>query len=199
MGYRLDIQLLRAFAVIVVVLYHLEIPFFNKGFLGVDVFFVISGFLMAVLYKEGQSIEFLKRRVRRLLPPYAAVLLISVVFGALMLLPKELGQLVKQSLYSIFFTANIGFWTENSYFASNQFQPLLHLWSLGVEVQYYLFVPLILWLFRKHQLSIVILALISFFSLLASSSCFGENVFFYDAAPSLGVLDWSCSGTVSNR
>lgn len=162
MGYRIDIQLLRAFAVILVVLYHLKIPFFSKGFLGVDVFFVISGFLMAVLYKDGQPVDFLKRRVRRLLPPYVGVLLATMLVGMLMLLPNELSQLNEQSTYSVFFAANIGFWSEASYFSSSEFKPLLHLWTLGAEVQYYFFVPLILWLFRKHKLSILVLALGSF-------------------------------------
>ena len=102
MGYRLDIQLLRALAVILVVLFHLEVPFFGKGFLGVDIFFVISGFLMAVLYKDGQPVEFLKRRVRRLFPPYVAVLLVTIAAGSFILLPNELYQLNEQSVYAAF-------------------------------------------------------------------------------------------------
>lgn len=162
MGYRLDIQLLRAFAVILVVLYHLEVAFFSKGFLGVDIFFVISGFLMAILYKKGQPLEFLKRRVRRLLPPYVAVLLLTMLVGMFVLLPNELSQLNEQSIYSAVFAANIGFWTESTYFNSSGFNPLLHLWTLGAEAQYYLLVPLILWLFYKKKISILILALGSF-------------------------------------
>ena len=173
MGYRLDIQLLRALAVILVVLFHLEVPFFGKGFLGVDIFFVISGFLMAVLYKDGQPVEFLKRRVRRLFPPYVAVLLVTIAAGSFILLPNELYQLNEQSVYAAFFTSNIGFWNENSYFNSSGFKPLLHLWTLGVEAQYYLFVPLIMWFFRKHSLSTIVLALGSFVlcALCLSSIC----------------------------
>lgn len=158
MGHRSDIQLLRAFAVIIVVLYHLEMPFFSKGFLGVDVFFVISGFLMAVLYQQGRPLEFFKRRVRRLLPPYVAVLLSTMVVGLVLLYPNELDQLTEQSLYSAFFSANLWFWSENSYFSSSGFRPLLHLWTLGVEAQYYLFVPLIMWFFFMQKWSLLVLA-----------------------------------------
>lgn len=162
MGYRLDIQLLRALAVILVVLYHLEIPFFNKGFLGVDIFFVISGFLMAVLYKQGQPVEFFRRRIRRLFPPYIVVLITTIILGLLILLPNEIYQLKKQALYSAFFSSNIGFWSDNSYFDSSGFKPLLHFWTLGVEAQYYLFVPLIMFFVSKNKLSIFIFAIVSF-------------------------------------
>lgn len=162
MKFRNDIQILRAFAVTLVVLYHLEVPFFSKGFLGVDIFFVISGFLMAVLYKEGQPVEFFKRRVRRLLPPYAVVLISTMLFGMFFLFPGELTQVNEHAMYSVFFIENFGAWSETAYFSSSGFKPLLHLWTLGAEAQYYLFIPLILWIFRKHKLSTLALALGSF-------------------------------------
>lgn len=166
MKYRFDIQILRGIAVLLVVLFHLGIESIASGFLGVDVFFVISGFLMAVLYKNGSAIDFLVRRAKRLLPAYYVVILCTLIISFLVNTPNESNQVVTQAIYSSTFMANIGFWLQNSYFSKSDYNPLLHLWSLGVEIQFYLLVPLLAYTFQKIRFSLI-------FSLLASITlCF---------------------------
>lgn len=150
MTYRKDIQILRGIAVLLVVLFHLEMAGFASGFLGVDVFFVISGYLMAMMYQPQHKVAFFLKRAKRLLPAYF-VTIGATVFGATLLVtPNDYQQVVNQSWFAVFFASNIGFWSENSYFDKAAFKPLLHLWSLGVEIQFYLWVPVFYWLFKKH-------------------------------------------------
>lgn len=149
---RNDIQILRAIAVIFVVLFHLEIAGIESGFLGVDVFFVVSGFLMAILYKPGETKKFFSRRAKRLIPAYFMTVILTLLASIFIVLPSELGQVATQSIYSLFFANNIGFWMQNSYFSKSDFNPLLHLWSLGVEIQFYLIVPVLVWFFRKSKI-----------------------------------------------
>lgn len=166
MNKRNDIQILRALAVIFVVLFHLEITGIESGFLGVDVFFVVSGFLMAILYKPGEMKNFLTRRARRLLPAYFATIFLTLLASIFIVLPSELGQVATQSIYSLFFANNIGFWMQNSYFSKSDFNPLLHLWSLGVEIQFYLIVPILVWFFRKSRIFLPLILMGSFLSCL---------------------------------
>lgn len=163
MEFRKDVQILRGLAVAFVVLFHLEIAGLASGFLGVDVFFVISGFLMAILYKKGEVKKFFERRAKRLIPAYFATVIFTLVAALFFVYPSELNQVVTQSIYSLFFANNIGFWMQNSYFSKSDFNPLLHLWSLGVEIQFYLIVPLLVWFFRKSRffLPLAILASLS--------------------------------------
>lgn len=161
---RNDIQILRALAVIFVVLFHLEIAGIESGFLGVDVFFVVSGFLMAILYKAGETKKFFERRAKRLLPAYFTTVVITLIASIFIVLPSELGQVTTQSIYSIFFANNFGFWMQNSYFSKTDFNPLLHLWSLGVEIQFYLIVPLLVWFFRKSKIFLPLILIGSFLS-----------------------------------
>ena len=150
MHFRDDIQILRALAVIAVVLYHLKVPGFASGFLGVDLFFVISGFLMERLYDPSKgALAFYRRRARRLLPAYYVTILVTLIAAFFITIPPEFNQVGEQAVYAAFFGSNIGFWTHEGYFNKFDFSPLLHLWSLGVELQFYLIVPLILWVRSK--------------------------------------------------
>lgn len=152
MEIRQDIQILRGLAVTFVVLFHLETIGLSSGFLGVDVFFVVSGFLMAILYKQGEAKKFLERRAKRLLPAYFTTIIATLTASLFIVFPSELHQVTTQTIYSLLFSNNIGFWMQNSYFSKSDFNPLLHLWSLGVEIQFYLIVPLLVWFFRKSKI-----------------------------------------------
>ncbi len=178
MTFRNDIQILRAIAVIFVVLYHLELPGFGNGLLGVDMFFAISGYLMYRIYNFDQGASgFYARRVRRLLPAYTATVLCTLAACFLIVQPSDFGQVAEQSLYAGLFASNIGFWSQNTYFSTVDFKPLLHLWSLAVELQFYLFVPLIMLLDRwnKYILPLLVagsLALCLFLLLISPNASF---------------------------
>ena len=166
--YRPDIDGLRAVACLGVVLYHAFPGYVNGGFIGVDVFFVISGYLIsAILYKNlfnperpGRIglVDFYIRRVRRILPALIVVLAFVAVVGYFFLLPGEyenLGQHIAGG--SIYISNFILFWEYGSYFNADAItKPLLHLWSLGIEEQFYLVFPLFLWLAFMWRISLVV-------------------------------------------
>ena len=155
MKFRTDIQILRGIAVLYVVLFHLRSQSLQSGFLGVDVFFVISGFLMSVLYDIKDVKGFFIRRAKRLLPAYFVVIIATLLFTFIITTPNEANQVVSQSIYGSSFLSNIGFWLQNSYFSKSEFNPLLHLWSLGVEIQFYLVVPILAYFFLKVRFSLI--------------------------------------------
>jgi len=164
--HRYDIQILRGIAVLLVVLYHLQTPFLNNGFLGVDIFFVISGFLMAKIYNSQQSNfnKFYLQRLDRLLPAYAFTIILTLIASIFILVPVDFDQLFEQAISANFFTANILFWTQTSYFEHSSFKPLLHLWSLGVEAQFYLLVPFIYPFLRTRKYTFLLIIIVSFLS-----------------------------------
>ena len=173
-NYRSDIYGLRALAVLSVVSYHTAPGWLSGGFVGVDIFFVISGYLISLiifksLQKNSFSIKnFYFRRVKRIFPATILVLSFFLILGWFLLLPDEYLLLGKHSAAGGAFISNFILWSESGYFDVNAFyKPLLHLWSLGIEEQYYLFWPIVicsLWRYGKNKVLIVILviAIISF-------------------------------------
>jgi len=149
--YRHDVNALRALAVIAVVLYHMGYSALNGGFIGVDVFFVISGYLMTGIVIRGLELEnfslldYYKSRARRIAPALSLVCIAALVVGFFIAIPKDYFQLSKHSLSSLLFFSNVTYMMESSYFdASSHDKWLLHTWSLSVEWQFYLAYPIIL-------------------------------------------------------
>ena len=161
-NYRPDIDGLRAIAVLGVLLFHVGAPFASGGFVGVDVFFVISGYLITQLIwnqlKDNRFsfTQFYIRRARRLLPALFFSLLLSTVFAVQLLPPQALIHFFRALFASTISLSNIYFWNNTGYFDIDaKSNPLLHIWSLSVEEQFYLFWPAILvFIFtRKNRLA----------------------------------------------
>ena len=153
MRYRRDVDGLRAVAVLSVLLFHAGLPGFPGGFVGVDVFFVISGFVItgglidAVDAGHFSIASFYIRRFRRILPALVAVLLATSVAVILLLSPQASEDFASSLLATAAFASNIYFWRKSGYFdALSGGRPLLHTWSLAVEEQFYIVIPLALWL-----------------------------------------------------
>lgn len=171
--YRPDIDGLRAIAVLAVVAFHAFPNWIKGGFIGVDIFFVISGYLISTIIFESLDkgtfsfSEFYSRRIKRIFPALILVLVSCFVFGWFTLLADEFQQLGKHIAAGASFISNIVFWNEAGYFDNAaDTKPLLHLWSLGIEEQFYIVWPLLLWVAWKRNFNLltitVVFAIISF-------------------------------------
>ena len=152
-SYRPDIDGLRALAVLAVVIFHFNKQWLPGGFVGVDIFFVISGYLITgIIFKQAAKgefsfVDFYIRRARRILPAAFLLIFVTVIFGLAFMVPMDAKDLASSAVASIFSVSNVYFWKylDVSYFAaSSDMVPLLHMWSLGVEEQFYLVWPALL-------------------------------------------------------
>lgn len=173
MRYRPEIDGLRAIAVIPVILFHAGVQLFSGGFVGVDIFFVISGYLITtIILTELETsrfslLKFYERRARRILPALYVVMASCLPFAWLWLMPSDAKEFSNSVMAVLAFTSNIFFWQNSNYFdAGSDLKPLLHTWSLGVEEQFYVLFPIFLMLAwrlgRKRIVGLLtILALLS--------------------------------------
>ena len=158
-SFRLDINALRALSVLAVLGYHLKLPGFAGGFVGVDVFLVITGYLMTGkvltdLAAGRYSLwSFGMMRMRRIYPALAVVVLSTAVVGWFVTLPGEVSRHLRQACYALVALSNFAFDADNGYFAmAAQTKPLLHTWSLAIEWQFYIWMPLVVALVWRHAL-----------------------------------------------
>jgi peptidoglycan/LPS O-acetylase OafA/YrhL len=175
------IQILRAFAVVIVVGFHMGWEGFQFGYLGVDIFFVISGFLMYKIYEslDTDKIQtFYLKRVSRLLPAYVFMSLLTLITFMFFVLPFERYSIVKQNLAASFFASNFYYWTENQYFVNSGLKPILSFWSLALEMQFYLIFPLIIPFFRRSQKLIICTIIASLFMNIILVNLSPETAFF---------------------
>lgn len=189
-NHRKEIDGLRSIAVLTVIFYHANFSWFSGGYIGVDVFFVISGYLISsIIYKEclNESFSFLKfyeRRVRRIFPMIFFLLSVTVLFAFLIYSPKELRNFSQSVFSTVTYSSNIYFWKKTGYFSQNiDTIPLIHTWSLAVEEQFYIVYPIIFYLLfrffnKRLQVGIVIIFLLSIISCLFFFQNSDEFVFF---------------------
>jgi peptidoglycan/LPS O-acetylase OafA/YrhL len=156
-NYRPDIDGLRAIAVLAVVFYHADVALFSGGFVGVDVFFVISGYLITSLIhghcrtNQFSIVEFYERRIRRIFPALFVMVAFCFLAGGLLMMPLDYKQLGYSAVANSLFASNVLFWLRTGYFdADAEVKPLLHTWSLAVEEQFYIFFPIFLLLLYKY-------------------------------------------------
>lgn len=198
MEFRNDINGLRAIAVFVVVLFHFGVPGFAGGFVGVDVFFVISGFLMtrmifpAVGEKRFSLLKFYLARARRIVPALATVCVATLVAGWFLLFPEDFKTLAKHVVSALLFISNVIFARESGYFDSSPFDKwLLHTWSLSVEWQFYLVYPLaVLGLARLGGIRTARAAVIAVFALSLTWSVYATSAMPTDAFYLLYARAW---------
>lgn len=189
-----EINGLRGVAILLVVLFHYEIFPFSGGFIGVDIFFVISGYLITKIiinkkYSDLNYINFVKNRIRRIFPGLIFMILLSIPLFFLILSPNHLEKFANSIISNIFFLPNFYFWTQSNYFdLSSSFKPLLHTWSLGIEFHFYFLWPfLFIFLYKLTKkkiilnlslISLIILSII-FLEILIKKGPVFENKFLY--------------------
>ncbi len=196
--YRPEIDGLRAIAVMAVLIYHVKFfigdtQFLSGGYIGVDIFFVISGYLISsIILKEIQNNKFsfqnfYERRARRILPALLTVMLASLPFAWIYMLPQEMKEYAGSILSSLAFVSNFWFWQEDSYWAApSALKPFLHTWSLSVEEQFYIFFPIfmiIAWKYCRAYLIHLIMAVFILSLLLAGFNIIGGQDFAFYLLP----------------
>lgn len=173
MKYRPEIDGLRTVAVLPVILFHAGVPGLDGGFIGVDIFFVISGFLITTILVQDLEagrysiLTFYERRARRILPALFTVLLVCLPFAWMWMFPTQLRDFGQSVVATALFASNILFWKETGYFSVGvDLKPLLHTWSLAIEEQYYILFPVLLalaWRFGRKALfgMVLVIAVVS--------------------------------------
>ncbi|WP_445354538.1 acyltransferase family protein [Microbulbifer sp. EKSA008] len=177
MEYRRDIDGLRALAVLPVIAFHAGVTNISGGFAGVDVFFVISGYLITGIILGEISkgtfsfFDFYLRRARRILPLLFFIVSLSVFLGVLLSPPERVLELSITSLYALLFSSNFYFYSNQDYFSPEaELNPLLHTWSLAVEEQYYLFFPILMVLLWRNNIRFGVVAALTTFSFFLADS-----------------------------
>ncbi|UXZ22597.1 acyltransferase [Pseudomonas sp. YeP6b] len=189
LAYRRDIDGLRAIAVLAVVLFHFGVPGVTGGFVGVDVFFVISGFLItSIIWRERETgrfsfLDFWARRARRILPALIVMMLASLVVGWFLMAPKDYEELGRSIHNQAIFISNLFFMRQDGYFdTASDMKPMLHTWSLSVEEQFYIAFPLLLVLLssrlKQWRGALFVLLLVSFAASVWAVSHEPEKAFF---------------------
>lgn len=210
--YRAEIDGLRAVAVVPVILFHAGISLFSGGFVGVDVFFVISGFLITGILisdiEKGQFslARFYERRARRILPALFLVVLLCIPFAWYLMIPSQFDDFGQSIVAVVIFLSNMLFWGQSEYFApAAELKPLLHTWSLAVEEQYYVFFPImlaILWKFgKKTAFWVIVFCTLVSLALSEFGSRTNPNLNFYSAPTRAWELFAGsiCAFIMSNR
>ena len=157
--YRPEIDALRAIAVLMVIFYHAEINFFKGGFVGVDIFIVISGYVITKLFFfNNYSLKnFIEKRIRRLFPALMLMILTTTLFSYFFLLPIHFMNLGQSLIANMFSISNFLFFYQTNYWDSAVLtKPLLHTWSISLEIQFYIFISIIFLLFRNYFLKIIL-------------------------------------------
>jgi peptidoglycan/LPS O-acetylase OafA/YrhL len=157
--YRPEIDGLRAIAVLTVIFYHAEINFFKGGFIGVDIFIVISGYVITKLFffNNYSLNNFIEKRIRRLFPALLLMILTTTLFSYFFLLPIHFMNLGQSLIANMFSISNFLFFYQNNYWDSAVLtKPLLHTWSISLEIQFYIFISVIFALFRNYFLKIIL-------------------------------------------
>lgn len=213
-SYRGDIDGLRALAVLSVVVFHAFPGLLPGGFIGVDIFFVISGYLISGHIVQAMNagtfslVRFYQRRIRRILPALILVLVACLAFGWITLMADEYQQLGKHVAASAGFIANFVFWQEVGYFDNTSItKPLLHLWSLAIEEQFYLLWPLIVWAgwkLRTNMLTLIVVAAVLSWSFNlatvgpdASAAFYSPQTRFWELLLGAGLAEMERRGTLS--
>ncbi len=190
-NFRTDIQSLRGIAVLLVLLFHFFPDIFPRGYLGVDIFFVISGYLMSKIINEKINkkfslFEFYLSRLRRILPSLLLVIFVISFISLILLLPNDYSNLYDSVIFTFLLIPNFYFWLNGGYFGLvDELKPLLHLWSIGVEFQFYFFIPIfylfLIKYFRTIKINyfIVLLFLSSLLSNIYIDYIDGKNFSFF--------------------